>query len=181
MAFVAGLALLTTACSDGATGTPTPATTTTGTKADSSTTPATTSPSDDNALADVDPCDLLTSAEVTQVGLTNPGEPEVIGGAETCRWKVSGNGGLLVAVNPRKGFDDLDYRGKDVAPTKVGKYEARLAKALDGAKNICHVVIEVSGSSSVQLISNFTASSSDTAGACARATQAAELVAPKLP
>jgi hypothetical protein len=33
----------------------------------------------------------------------------------------------------------------------------------------------------VEIIGSFTASSTDTAGACERATKAAELIAPKLP
>ncbi|OKI30292.1 hypothetical protein A6A25_28970 [Saccharothrix sp. CB00851] len=118
---------------------------------------------------------------MTQLGLTDPGEGKRVGGAETCGWKVSGNGGLLAALNPEKGFADLDYRGEDVSPTKAGKYDAQLVKAHNGAENICHVVIDVSESSSVQIIANLTASSTDTAAACTRATRAAELIAPKLP
>jgi hypothetical protein len=178
VAFAAGLALFATGCSDGATGTPTPATTT-ATKASTST--ATTATSGDNGLADIKPCDLLTSGEVTQLGLTPPGEPKRVGGAETCGWKVSGNGGLAAALNPELGFADLNYTGGEAVPTKAGKYDARLVEAHNGAENICHVVIEVSESSSVQIIGNLTASSTDTAAACARAKQAAELIAPKLP
>jgi hypothetical protein len=177
VAFVAGLALFATGCSDGATGTPTPATTTE-TKAGTSTT---TSASGDNALADIKPCDLLASGEVNQLGLTPPGESKRVGGAEACSWKVSGNGGLLAALNPELGFADLDYTGGEAAPIKAGKYDAQLVEAHNGAENICHVVIEVSESSSVQIIGNLTASSTDTAAACARAKQAAELIAPKLP
>lgn len=178
VAFVAGLALFATGCSNGATGTPTPATTT---ESKAGTSTSTTSESGDNALADIKPCDLLTSGEVTQLGLTPPGEPKRIGGAEACGWKVSGNGGLLAALNPELGFADLDYTGGDAAPIKAGKYDARLVEAHNGAENICHVVIEVSESSSVQIIGNLTASSTDTAAACARAKQAADLIAARLP
>ncbi|MFT7840604.1 DUF3558 family protein [Saccharothrix sp. BKS2] len=180
IACLAGLALLAgAACSgDGTAGTPTPVPTT-GTTTGAST--PSSSPAGDDAFAGIAPCDLLTSGEVTQLGLTNPGEADQIGGAEACGWKVSGNGGLLAALNPTKGFADLDYEGEKTSPVKAGRYDAVLVEAHAGAENICHVVIEVSGSSSLQVISNLTAGSTDTAAACERATDAAELIAPKLP
>ncbi|QFZ17637.1 DUF3558 family protein [Saccharothrix syringae] len=173
------LALLAAAaCSgNGASGTPTPAPNSGGTT--TSTTGSTVGGGD--ALADLKPCDLLTSGEVTRLGLSNPGEADRVGGAEACRWNVSGNGGLLAAVNPTQGFADLNYEGEKTSPTKAGDRDAILVEAHAGAQNICHVVIEVSDSSSVQVIANLTASSTDTAAACKRATDAAELIAPKLP
>lgn len=180
IACLAGTALLATAaCSgEGAKGTPTPAPNTGAATA----TPTADSPAPDgDTLAEIKPCDLLTSSEVTRLGLTNPGEADRVGGAETCSWKVSGNGGLLASLNPTEGFADLNYQGEKTTPTKAGKYDAVLVEAHAGAENICHVVIEVSDSSSVQVIANLTASSTDTAAACKRATDAAELIAPKLP
>ncbi len=173
-----GLALLTSACGGGASGHPTPASTiwTWGGA------PTTSSgASGGRTLANLKPCDLLTAGEVTQIGLTNPGEPDRVAGTETCDWRVSGNGGLTVGLNPDHGIKDLDYQGEQTSTTKAGKYQATKVEAHKGAKNICHVVISVTESSSVQLISNLTTSSTDTAAACDRAAKAAELIAPKLP
>ena len=178
LVIAAGLVLLATACSAaGTTGSPTPASTT-------STRSASTTASSDpqnNALADLKPCALLTSAEVAQLGLTHPGEEDRVGGADTCLWTVRGNGNASAAILPEQGIGDLDYTDDDPVPTKVGKYPATLIEAPLDAKYICHVVISVSESSSVQVIATIDATSTDTAAACERATKTAELIAPKLP
>ncbi|MEO6086125.1 MAG: DUF3558 domain-containing protein [Umezawaea sp.] len=176
-AATASFALLTAGCG-GESGKALPGTTTETTISTSS--PSATGKTGDSKLAALKPCDLLTETEVTALGLTNPGEAEKIASAETCDWKQSGNGGLLVGIRAKQGIKDLTLTGTK-SPTKIGKYEATKIEALDGAPNSCAVIIPVSESSSVQIIGNFTASSTDTAGACERATKAAELIAPKLP
>lgn len=176
VAAIAGLAMLLVACTDEP-GTPTAGSTPT-TTADSSTTGA---KPDAGALADVEPCDLLTSSEATGLNLTSPGEPDRVGGTDACDWSESGNGGLIIGVNPTRGIEDLDYRGEKTSPIKIGKYDATKVESHKGAKYVCHVVISVSNSSSVQAIGTLKATSTDTVAACERATKAAELIAPKLP
>jgi hypothetical protein len=176
VACIAGLVSLTSACTDEP-GTPTagPATTTT---TGASTTSAASGAS---ALTDIKPCDLLASSEATGLNLTNPGKPDRVGGTEACDWSESGNGGLIIGVNPTRGIEDLDYRGENTSPIKVGEYDATKIESYKGAKYTCHVVISASDSSSVQVIGTLKATSTDTAAACERATKAAELIAPKLP
>ncbi|MFC6094621.1 DUF3558 family protein [Saccharothrix lopnurensis] len=167
----AGLSLLATACSTNEPGEPTPRST--GTTAGSAAAPG------DNALAGVKPCDLLTDAEVSGLGLTPPGSPDDLAGKEICEWKVSGNGGL--SVGAEAAVDDLGLDRAATSPIKVGEYDAVREQAPNGAAYLCTVAIEVTESASMVVISNLTAGSTDTAAACARATDAAELIAPKLP
>ncbi|ONI93040.1 hypothetical protein ALI22I_00390 [Saccharothrix sp. ALI-22-I] len=175
-ACVVGLAIL-TGCS-GEPGTPSPGSTT---ETEVSTSTAGSTGSNDNTLAGIKPCDLLTSSEATSLALASPGEADRVGGADACDWAESGNGGLIVGVNPTRGLKDLNYEGETTFPTKISKYEATRVEAHNGSKSICHVVISVSDSSSVQVIGTLKATSTDTAAACDRATRAAELIAPKLP
>jgi hypothetical protein len=180
LALACGLALLTTSCAAaGTTGSPTPATT----GSPSSTSSASTSPSGSgtSALAALKPCDLLTSDEVGRLGLVDPGEADRVAGAETCLWTAADSGNASAAILPGKGFGDLDYTGDHAVPTTIGEYRATRVEAPLDAKYICHVVISVSESSSVQVIATIKPTSTDTPAACERATRTAELIAPKLP
>jgi hypothetical protein len=172
-----GLAVLTTACGTSTAGSPQPTPTTRSNPSapDRSNTP------ENNALANLEPCDLLSSEEVGRLGLGYPGEEERVGGADTCSWYVSGNGGASAGIRPDQGIDDLNYKGDHAVPTKIGKYDATRIEAPLNAKYICHVVISTSKSSTVQVIATIDAVSTDTAAACDRATKTAELIAPKLP
>lgn len=174
----AGLVLLVTGCSGVEPGDATPGSTTVAT-AGTSTTSSTSS--GDDELAGVKPCDLLTPDEATGLGFAAEGEPDRLAGSEACNWTVSGNGGLLVAVNTDQGIKDLNYTGAATSAIEIGKYEATKVEEPSKGKGICHVVIHMSDSSSVQVAGNMKATSTDTAAACDRATRAAELIAPKLP
>ncbi|MGW4113129.1 DUF3558 domain-containing protein [Actinosynnema sp. NPDC004786] len=174
-----GTALVAAACGTDTVGSPQPAATMSGTSTPLPSTSASTS--ENAALAALDPCDLLTPADVGQLGLRYPGEAEEVGGANTCRWLKGADGGAAAGIRADQGIDDLNYEGDKVTPTHVGKYPATLVEAPLNAKYMCHVVISVSTSSTVQVIGTVKANSTDTAAACSRATQAAELIAPKLP
>lgn len=174
----AGLALLATACAaSGTTGSPQPVSTT----SIGTTSPAPVGGTENSALADLPPCDLLTSEEAGQLGLEYPGEEDRSGGADACNWYGGGNGLASAGIRPKQGIDDLNYEGDHTVSTKIGKYEATRIEAPLNAKYACHVVISTSESSSVQVIATMKATSSDTEAACARATKVAELIAPKLP
>ena len=172
IAAVIGLAALSSACTENGSPQPTPTT--------ASDTPTSTSKAAASGLASMKPCDLLTESEVTSLGLRYPGEQKKVASAERCSWLVSGNGGLAAGIRADKGAKDLDLRGDKVSKTTIGKFEATKIEAQDGAKNLCTIVISVTESASVQVIGNLDLSSTDTAGACERATKAAELIAPKL-
>lgn len=168
-----GLAVLSAGCT-GTTGTPTPTPTAGGA------TP--TSGSDSTSgLEALKPCDLLTEAEVTSLGLTYPGKAAQVGTSDGCSWNISGNGGLRAGIRTKSGVKDLNLDGDKITTTKIGKYDATKVEAQDGAKNICTFAIAVSETSSVMVIGNLTATSEDTAAACERSSKAAALIAPKLP
>lgn len=176
VACTAVLTLFTVACTTGEPGRPTSGSTT-GTTAAA----ATTSAKGNSALAEVKPCDLLTSQEATGLRLSDQGEADRIAGSAVCDWRESGNGGLLVGINLKQGLADLNYTSATTSRIRVGKFEALKAAAPSGGKNLCDVVLDVSDSSSVQVSGSVSAASTDTAAACERATKAAELIAAKLP
>ncbi|GGP73139.1 DUF3558 family protein [Saccharothrix coeruleofusca] len=170
----AGLALTSTACSGGpSTATPPPST-------GAAVGGASTRP-DTDALVGVKPCDLLTGAEAESLGLGASGEADEVGSADTCLWSATGKGGVTVGVRPEQGFDDLDYTGDPTTPVELGKFDGVRVEAPNGGKGTCHVVIDVADSASVQIAAHLRATSTDTAAACERAVEAAELVAAKLP
>lgn len=168
-----GLSILASGCSAGTTGNPTPTT--------GGSTP--TSGSDTatglEALAQK-PCDLLTEAEVSSLGIKSAGEAAKVGTAEGCDWNESGKGGLRVGIRAKTGVADLNLNGES-SRTKVGKYDVTKVEAPDGAKGSCTFLIAVSDSSSVSIIGNIGLTSTNTAAACERASKAADLIAPKLP
>lgn len=176
--FAVGFSLLITSCSDSNPGEPRPATTTT---VAAGTPTSSTADSTENALSDVKPCELLTSAEATGLGYSEAGEADEIAGDEACTWAASGNGNLIIGINLRQGIEDLNYNGARTSPASIGKYEATVAEEPSNGKGICHVVIGFSGSSSIQVARSLKSTSTDTAAACERATEAAELIAAKLP
>lgn len=168
-----GLAVLTAGCT-GTTGDAKPTSTSGGTA-------PTSTPNSASGLESVEPCDLLTEAEVTSLGLTYPGKAEQVGTSDGCSWNISGNGGLRAGIRTTTGVKDLNLDGDKISQTKVGKYDATKVEAPDGAKHGCTFAISVTESSSVVVIGNLTATSDDTAAACERSSKAAELIAPKLP
>ncbi|RAS60707.1 uncharacterized protein DUF3558 [Lentzea atacamensis] len=168
-----GLAAFTTGCT-GTSGNANPTPTNGGSTPTSSSNSA-------SGLEALKPCDLLTEAEVTGLGLKYPGAPEKVAASDGCDWAVSGNGGLRVGIHRDSGLKDLNLVGDKVSQTKVGKYDATKVEAQDGAKNSCTFAIAVSESSSILVIGNLTAASEDTASACQRSSKAADLIAPKLP
>ncbi|MFD4675813.1 DUF3558 domain-containing protein [Lentzea sp. NPDC058450] len=168
-----GLAVLTAGCT-GTTGNANPTTTSGGATPTSGSGTA-------SGLESVKPCDLLTEAEVTSLGLTYPGKAAQVGTSDGCGWNVSGNGGLRAGIRTSSGVKDLNLQGDKISQIKVGKYDATKVEAQDNAKHLCTIAISVSESSSVTVIGNLTVTSEDTAAACERATKGAELIASKLP
>jgi hypothetical protein len=173
IAMTIGLAALSAGCT-GTKGTATPTPTTGGTT-------ATSDSASTSGLEAIKPCDLLTEAEVTSLGLTYPGKAAQVGTSDGCGWNVSGNGGLRAGIRTKSGVKDLNLQGEKISDIKIGKFDAKKVEAQDNAKHLCTIAISVSDSSSVLVIGNLTASSDDTAAACERASKGAQLIAPKLP
>lgn len=169
LAVAVGLAALSAGCSD----------TTGSAKPD----PTGTTPTSETTagLGSIKPCELLTSADMKDVGITGTGEPAKLGSADSCSWKVSGNGGVHVGIRADKGVKDLTLEGNKKYETKVGKFTATKVEGQDGSADTCSIVISVTDSSSVSVVSNLSGGREDTAASCERATKAATLVAAKLP
>jgi predicted small secreted protein len=150
-------------------------------KPDPSTGTSTSSSASGSGLASMKSCDLLTESDVTGLGLTYPGKQRNLGSSESCYWSVSGNGGLGAGIRADTGVKDLDAKGERLSEIKVGKFTATKVEAQNGDKTACAVLISVTESSSVSVISTLSATSTDTAASCERATKAADLIAAKLP
>lgn len=172
---IVGLALLATACTSGNTGgTATPGTT------ETKPTTSSESPAGNGKLASIKPCELISSSEATELGLTGKPEAGKSAGAESCDWSDP-EGGLTVAIEAKQGADEFNYKGATKEPAKFGKYEGYKVAAPDGTKYLCDVVLSVTDSSSVQIVASASPASTDTAKACGLATKSAELIATKLP
>lgn len=171
---IAGLALFAAACSGDVTGGDAKP----GTNTETSTSTSSSS-TGDAKLAGVKPCDLLSSAEASTLGLASP-EPRRAAASDTCEWTSADKGGLTVAVETKTGAEELNYDSSIKTPGKFGKYDGFTAKPKQD-NGLCDVVISVSDSSSVQLIANADVANRNTAKACVLATKSAELVASKLP
>jgi hypothetical protein len=172
---IVGLALLAAACTSGKT---------TGEASPGSTgeNPVSTSSSaaENTALASVKPCELISSSEATSLSITSP-TPEKSLGAEVCDWTGAGSSGLTVAVEPKQGVNDFNYEGATKTPSKFGKYDGFTLPAPKKSPGVCHALIAVSESSSVQIIASAGATASDTEKACEMAKKSADFVAAKLP
>jgi hypothetical protein len=131
-------------------------------------------------FAGLKPCELISSAEAVGLGITAP-QPRRTAGSETCEWDGKGNGGLTVALDTKRGIDGLNYSGDTKTPATFGKHQGFSVAAPGKAPDLCHAVISVTASSSVQVVASAGGASTDTAKACELATKSAELVAAKLP
>lgn len=128
------------------------------------------------SFAGTDPCSLLTSSEVSQLGLTLVG-PE--SGGRRCEWKVRGTYSVDAGLKEGRG-----YGLQDIVPDKgelsdypVGKHEGKLLKANIGPGD-CMVSIGVSETARVDIIG---ANSGDTNAICTIVQNVAKLIEPKLP
>ncbi len=173
---VVGLALLATACASDKTGGDA--------KPGSTTAPTTatvgTSSSDATGLVSAKPCELISGQEAARLGLTASPEARKLAGSETCEW-IDQNGGLTILLDLKRGAADQDYAGDTKTPANFGKFDGYTVAAPGKSADLCHAVISVTDSSSVQIVGGVKASSTDTAKACELATKSAELVAAKLP
>lgn len=172
---VVGLALLAAACTGGkTTGEAKP-----GSASEIPTSTSSTA-TEDTELASVKPCELINGSEATDLSIKSP-TPERSVGAETCEWTGAGSSGLTVAVEPKQGVDDFNYEGDVKLPSKFGKYDGFTVAGAKKSPGVCHALISISTSSSVQIIASAGATAADTAKACEMAKKSADFVAAKLP
>ncbi|AHH95483.1 DUF3558 domain-containing protein [Kutzneria albida] len=125
-------------------------------------------------LATLNPCDLLSSADISAIGGSEAGKKSTLAGAPTCDWGV-GAAGVNVLVLVDKGTADLSTSGK-ITETQFGSHQAR---ELRGSAGECRIAIAVTSKSRVDVTGVDDSGSQDKA--CALGEKAAKLVEPKLP
>ncbi|MGH2668162.1 MAG: DUF3558 domain-containing protein, partial [bacterium] len=156
-------------------------TTTTTTSKGGKTTTSKPEPTTSNAspLDDVDPCGLLSEADLARTGV-GPGEKRDLGKSRGCRWTKRGDFSFSIGFNPDLGLKDLNYQGATPRPIQIGKHEATTAENIGGGEGQCTIFIGISEKSSVHLVAT-ASGSKDTAKACEKALMVAKMIDPKLP
>ena len=174
-ALAAALAL--TACSQSNSGTPTPAQGATETTTTSTTTSSTASAS---PITDIDPCDLLTPDERSQLGGLDEGKREDLGGIG-CTWGASGSHRTSVTLSDKLGIQDLqDPGGTSVEITVNGRKARKIpGNKQAGTTGMCELGLEIGPHARALIISGTV--SGTTEEACQIADQTAQLIEPKLP
>jgi hypothetical protein len=127
----------------------------------------------ESGTADLQPCDMLTSEEQSQLQVSGGTEDEV-GPARSCEWTASGSYKVAVGMVDELGLDDVQSSG----PKKTVKIGSHDAVQFTGGISSCAFALGVTDTSRVDVLS---AANGDEAKACSVAKQAAELVEPKLP
>ena len=177
LAGVLAAALALTACSQSSSGTPTPqdttAETTTSAKASPSNT-ASTSP-----IADINPRDLLTPTERTQLGGLGEGERKDVGGIG-CSWGASGSHRTAIILNDKLSIQDLnDPAGTSVDITVNGRKARKIPGSEQTANdNQCDLGLEIDPHSRALIIVTLVRGTAEEA--CQIADQAAQIIEPKL-
>lgn len=133
------------------------------------------------STASVKPCDLLSSAEASQLQLTPQG-PINEGNARACQWQkpvdINGQNGFGVEIGIRdsQGLDSINTSGYTMSQDNIGTHQGRQGAATGG--DACLVAIGVGTTSRVDLIIT---GGSDAASSCQFANEIAKFVEPRLP
>jgi hypothetical protein len=179
--FISGL---TTACSDKTTGLPLPASAPPSTSPGSggpfseAPEPATTSSTNavpTSPLKDVEPCSLLTQAEITDLHAGTP-KSEHIGNARSCRFTEGNDFIISIAIFDEAGLDDVVAHGSITPVPTVGRHKS--VRSIGGV-DTCAISIEVTKTSRVD--TQGTDDNGNEQRACGLAMDLAKVIEPKLP
>jgi hypothetical protein len=134
-----------------------------------------------SGLAAMQPCDLLTSTELSQNGLTSNGS-STGSGARSCRWdNIAYDNGLGYTigadVRDSQGLNDFNTDGYSLKDDPIGRHQAKQAQQTNG--DGCIVTIGVTTTSRLDVTANTGAA--DINQSCVLANQYAKLIEPKLP
>jgi Protein of unknown function (DUF3558) len=134
-----------------------------------------------SGLAAIQPCDLLTSTELSQNSLTSNGATTG-SGARSCSWDDNAydNGLGYTAeadVRDSQGLNDFNTAGYSLSDDPIGRHQAKQARQTNG--DGCIVSIGVTTTSRVDVTANTGAA--DINQSCALANKYAKLIEPKLP
>lgn len=165
-----------TACADTSSpGTPMPVTTTTTGKSETKTSPtATSSATKVDSLADADPCELLTDADKSTLGVTETLGSEGSGTARICRLRLP-DSNLTPGIRTNVGLDGVVVNGP-ITDVAIGSRQAKQMRTNTGG---CFVFIGVTPSSRVDVQASELRG--DQEAACDLALRAAKLIEPNLP
>src|SRR6266568_3554795 len=124
-----------------------------------------------SGLAAVQPCELLSSAEVSQNGLTSTG-PTAGSGARSCGWDNNaydnGLGYTIGAdIHDNQGIKDINTGGYSVSDDPIGHHQAKELRTTNG--DLCSVVLGVTDTSRVDVSAN--TGTADINQACVLANQ----------
>lgn len=173
---LAAAALVLAACSSEKPGTPSAVPSSPAQSAPSSSAPATGS----GNTASIDPCSLVSAAEVSSYGTFKSPEAGESGGARTCTLvkdvATASEEGLSLSVGIRdsQGLDSVNDAGNGKTN---GNVNGRKAVLVPTPPTECVMALEVGSGSRVDVV----ASSTDPEKACGIAQKIADIVEPKLP
>lgn len=136
----------------------------------------TTSSATGPALTEIDPCELLTSAELAQLTLPG-GDPDTRAGNRACVWNQPGDRAVVsVTLNANNGIDDLNPgSATKVEEVTIGGHTGRRLEDPDG---YCVFDLAITATSSVTIA---TLIRDKIVEACAFAQRVVGVVEPKLP
>ncbi|WP_084477437.1 DUF3558 family protein [Actinokineospora enzanensis] len=174
-------ALTLAACADTTTGT---ATTPAGIPSNPSPTkvaPSTTKTSTNSSpLAALKPCELLTDAAKSQLGITGSGSELKLGGARTCEYRIRGENETTIfsaQLWDRAGLSSLSGNPNNTdVPDIAGRKSIQTAQG--GGAGTCAVSISVTDHA---MAAASVVAGVDTTKACQLARQTVELMEPQLP
>lgn len=130
-------------------------------------------------MAKLQPCELISSAAATALGITGPPKEDDLAGTRICQWRVEKGSitdsyALGVAIFHDMGIKDVVPNG-EVKNLTVGKHEA--VQYFGASGGTCAIAIAVTEKSRIDV----QASGRTGEKLCAPALEAAKLVEPELP
>ncbi|WP_253863239.1 DUF3558 domain-containing protein [Prauserella halophila] len=131
------------------------------------------------SLSELDPCSLLSQADVTQFGPVKEPQQKQIGTADTCSWEpdrseISGERGTLgVNIRDNAGVQNMNDKGMGVEHTTENGRDYGRSPSPNG----CTIAIGVTDTSRVDVL----VSGADPNKACKMANTLVEVVEPKVP
>ncbi|WP_084477267.1 DUF3558 family protein [Actinokineospora enzanensis] len=130
-------------------------------------------------LAKLDPCDMLTDAGKSQLGVSGAGQPDDLGSGRSCLWKVRGpeyTTSFRITLYDHAGIDDLPSDLNNKALPDIGGHKA-VQTIGDGTK-ACSVSLAVTASTRAAVL---IVAGADQTKACELAENTAAALAPQLP
>jgi Protein of unknown function (DUF3558) len=123
--------------------------------------------------ASIDPCALLTGADIQRLGLVSRG-PDRLGPSRGCSWNKPGQYAVTIGVYDHDGFGDISTIGHVISNHPVGTHDGRQVLDDDGG---CGIALAITALSLVVVaVSNV-----DETQECPLADQYAVLIEPRLP